>query len=127
MIKGNTLNILLVEDEVISSLLIQRQLKNIGFVTLTHVTTGENAIESVRINKPDIILMDIKLAGKIDGIDTALLIQSEYNIPFIFITSYNDDDITERVNELKPLCYLEKPLVIDKLKEIIDKYIIAKK
>ena len=114
--------ILLVEDEIIIAMLIQRQLKEIGFTDIKHVTTGENAIISSKENPPDIILMDIKLAGKIDGIEAAFQIKSEQEIPVIFITSYNDNDTAERVKKIKPLGYLEKPLSINKLKEIINSH-----
>ncbi|OHD13585.1 MAG: histidine kinase [Spirochaetes bacterium GWD1_27_9] len=116
------ISILLVEDEVIIAMLMQKEIMDIGYKVSNHVTTGENAIVIARQNPPDIILMDIRLAGKIDGIDAASVIKSELDIPVIFITCYDDQSIRDRTQILKPLGYLIKPLEIYKLKTIIDNY-----
>lgn len=114
------LSILLVEDEVITAMFMQKQLEQSGYTIAAHVTTGEKAIASSRENRPDIVLMDIGLAGRIDGIDAASVIKSETGIPVIFITSYNDQKMKGRAREIDPLAFLEKPLEIYKLKRIID-------
>lgn len=116
----NQLKILLVEDETVNAMLLSEQLKSVGYAIANHVTTGENAIASVKQNPPDIILMDIRLAGEIDGIEAATTIESESDIPIIFITGYDDQTIKERAEKLKPCGYLIKPFEIDKLKIIID-------
>jgi two-component system, response regulator PdtaR len=116
------INILLVEDEVISAMLLQTMLQRVGYKISHHVTTGERAIISARHNQIDIILMDIRLSGKIDGIETALKIRSESDIPIIFITCYEDLVIRKRAEETNPLAYLIKPLDPEHLKSIIDKY-----
>ena len=116
------ISILLVEDEVITAMLIEAQLKKIGYTLTNHVTTGENAIAATLLKRPDIILMDIRLAGNIDGIEAASVIKSETNIPIIFITSYDDQATRDRVRNLDPLGFLEKPLEIYKLKDIIDSH-----
>ncbi len=113
---------LLVEDEVINAMLIQMQLKGVGYDVSHHVTTGENAIKSAKQNRPDIILMDIRLAGGIDGIEAAMVINS--GIPIIFITCYDNQAVRERTEKFKPLGYLIKPLDIDKLKTIIDTHFV---
>ncbi|OHD17059.1 MAG: histidine kinase [Spirochaetes bacterium GWD1_27_9] len=120
----NSIKFLLVEDEVINAMLMKMQLEKTGYKVTHHVTTGENAIISSKQNPPDIILMDIRLAGEIDGIEAAEIIKSQSNIPIIFITGYDDLTIRKRAEKLNPLEYLIKPLVIDKLKTIIDAYFI---
>lgn len=117
------LNILLVEDEFLNAMLMEKQLKHIGYTVSNHIATGENAIIKVRQEQPDVILMDIRLAGEIDGIEAASVIKSEFGIPIIFITGYDDQVIRERAEKLKPLGYLIKPLDIDELKAIIDGFI----
>ncbi|HNX23286.1 MAG TPA: response regulator [Spirochaetota bacterium] len=117
-----TVYVLLVEDEVITAMLMEAQLKKIGYRISGHVTTGENAIAVAKEKRPDIILMDIRLAGRIDGIDAASVIRSETGIPIIFITSYDDQTTRERARILNPLGFLEKPLEIFKLKSIIDSH-----
>ncbi len=116
------IKILLVEDEVITAMLMQSQLTGLGYVISQHVTTGENAIVSARENPPDIILMDIALAGEIDGIEAAAEIRSKSNIPVIFITGYEDQNNKERAGNTHPLEYLIKPLNVNKLKILIDAY-----
>jgi CheY-like chemotaxis protein len=115
-------NILLVEDEVITAMLMQSQLISLGYTVAEHVTTGENAVASAKENPPDIILMDIALAGEIDGIDAAAAIKSVSDIPVIFITGYEDQQYKERAEKIKPLEYLIKPLNMNKLKAIIDDF-----
>jgi CheY-like chemotaxis protein len=119
---GNQIDILLVEDEVITAMVLEEQLKSIHYPFSHHVTTGENAIISARQNPPDVILMDIRLAGEIDGIEAASIIKSELDIPIIFITGYDEENIKERAAILKPLAFLIKPLAIKKLKSILDDY-----
>lgn len=116
----NQLKILLVEDEIINAMLLSEQLESIGYAVANHVTTGENAITSVKRCPPNIILMDIGLAGEIDGIEAAAVIKTESDIPIVFITGYDDQTIRERAEKLKPCGYLLKPFEIDELKIIID-------
>jgi CheY-like chemotaxis protein len=118
----NILKILLVEDEVVTAMMMQSQLKHCGYEISQHVTTGENAIISARKNPPDLILMDIRLAGEIDGIEAAYKIETESNIPLIFITGYDDRSIEERARKFNPLGYLTKPLILKKLTSIIESH-----
>lgn len=117
---SNQLKILFVEDEVISAMFIELQLKNIGYKVSQHVTTGENAIKSIQSNLPDVILMDIRLAGNLDGIETAKVIKEEFTIPLIFITGYDDPEIRKKADQLNPIGYLIKPFEIHKLKTILE-------
>jgi CheY-like chemotaxis protein len=114
------IRILLVEDEVILSMTMKEQIKNIGYSIAQSVPTGEKAIAAVKANPPDLILMDIRLAGEIDGIDAAISIKSESDIPVIFITGYDDKAIRERAEKTDPLAFLIKPPKMSVLKEIID-------
>jgi len=112
-IMAKNIKILLVEDEVVTAMLVTMQLKRIGYELVEHVTTGEDAIVSARKNAPDIILMDIRLAGDMDGIEAAKVIQSEKRVSILFLTSYDDQVTRMRAEKLKPLAYLIKPLDVD--------------
>lgn len=114
------IKILEVEDEVITALLMKKELTRIGYTVISHVSTGENAIRSVKHNRPDLILMDIRLAGEIDGIDTAFIINTIYDIPIIFMTGYDDKDIRARAQTVKPLGFFIKPIEISKLQKLIN-------
>ncbi|MFA5519894.1 MAG: response regulator, partial [Spirochaetota bacterium] len=81
------INILVVEDNKPSGLILQKLLLKLGYTVTAIVATGEEAISEIEKNRPHLILMDIVLAGKIDGIETAEKIYRQYNIPFIYITS----------------------------------------
>jgi len=118
------LHILLVEDEVIFAMLLKAQLIRAGYDICKHEVTGENAIISAQQEKPDLILMDIKLAGSIDGIEAASNIKSFSDIPIIFMTCYDNKDVRKRAMKTNPLDYLVKPITIEKLKLIIDSYFV---
>lgn len=105
----NPLKVLVVEDENIIALDIQSTLKRFGFDVCGVVSTGEESIESAIRTNPDIILMDIKLRGKMDGIYAAKKIQSKSNVPVIYLTAYGDESTLNRVDRTKPFGYINKP------------------
>ena len=79
--------VMIVEDEVIIASDLKVQLEGLGYEVTIAVTTGEEAIKFAESDPPDLVLMDIILSGKMDGIDTADVIRSQYNIPVVFITA----------------------------------------
>lgn len=107
MMKGN--KIMIVEDESIIAEDIRMSLINKGYVVPSVASMGEDAVEKAREYKPDLILMDIMLAGKMDGIEAAGIIHSKYDIPVIFLTAYCDEKILERAKITEPFGYLIKP------------------
>lgn len=116
------INILLVEDEIIMAMLMKKLAPDYGLTVIAHATTGEKAIIKAKEKNPDLILMDIRLAGEIDGIETASRIKAESDIPVIFITGYDDKSVRERAEKIKPLAYIVKPLDMDELREILNKF-----
>lgn len=112
--------ILIVEDERILALGLKKKLEKLGFKVTDAVSTGENAIESVKADKPDLILMDIVLKGEMDGIEAAKLIINLHNIPIIYLTAYADDKTIERAVKTYPYGYLMKPYQERELKANID-------
>ena len=113
--------ILIVEDEILIAMGIELELKQYGYADCDRVTTGEAAISVASKNPPDIILMDINLAGHINGIEAARHIQSKNKIPIIFITGYQDKTMEEQITKLQPAGYFVKPLIMQKIKTLIDK------
>ncbi|CAG0989448.1 MAG: putative transcriptional regulator [Candidatus Methanoperedens nitroreducens] len=101
--------ILVVEDEVIVGIDIQRRLKNLGYTVPVVVSSGKEAIAKVRENNPDLVLMDINLYGKMDGIEAASKIHSFSDIPVIYLTAYTDDKTLERAKITEPYAYIIKP------------------
>ncbi|MDM8536690.1 response regulator [Desulfobacterales bacterium HSG17] len=107
--------IMIVEDEFIVAMHMKALLKKMGYEVIAMLTTGEEALELIveeqdSQNLPDIILMDISLGGKMDGIQTALEIKKKVNIPVIFSTAYTDDEILNRAKYAEPSGYLIKPI-----------------
>ncbi len=101
--------ILVVEDEGIVSLEIQALLKNFGYTVAGAAASGEAAIELAAQTRPDLILMDIRLKGKLNGIMAADHIQSNFDIPVIYLTAYADEDTLKQAKITGPFGYLLKP------------------
>ncbi|MBV9384888.1 MAG: response regulator [Chroococcidiopsidaceae cyanobacterium CP_BM_ER_R8_30] len=104
-----TAKILVVEDETIVAKDLQRRLTRIGYVVPTTASSGEEALSKAKEVSPDLVLMDIRLKGKMDGVETAKQLQSCFNIPVIYLTAYTDKEISERAKVTQPLLYLLKP------------------
>jgi len=98
---------------------IERNIQNLGYEVTSIVDTGEKAIRNIEKDKPDLILMDIQIKGKLDGIETAGAIQDRFGIPVIFLTSHVDDERLRRVKKISPFGYLTKPLRESDLKATI--------
>jgi len=101
--------ILIVEDEGIIAIDLQSRLVSLGYSVVEIVSTGKQALKALQVNHPDLVLLDIMLKGNIDGIDTALKIKIDYNIPVIFLTAYADDKTLERAKLAEPYGYILKP------------------
>ncbi|NLV28157.1 MAG: response regulator [Methanomicrobiales archaeon] len=101
--------ILIVEDEMIISMEIKQKLKEMGYDVVAQAITGESAIQKAGEKKPDLVLMDIRLKGEMDGITAAKRIIELYNIPIIFLTAHSDKATLERAIAVSPSGYLLKP------------------
>lgn len=103
------INVLVVEDESIVSKDIQHSLKKLGYNVVGAAATGEKALELVRSENPDVVLMDIMLKGDMSGIDTAEVIKDEVNIPVIYLTAYADEATLAKAKITEPYGYIIKP------------------
>jgi CheY-like chemotaxis protein len=101
--------ILVVEDDKILAMGLEKKLKDSGFAITGIASSGAEAIDSVKEIQPDLVLMDIVLKGAMDGIETAKFIISLYDIPIIYLTAYADDEILERAEKTCPYGYILKP------------------
>ena len=102
--------VLIVEDESIIAMETESVLTGLGYEIVAIVDTGEKAIEVTEQQKPDIILMDIRIKGEIDGIDTAEIIRSKFEIPVVFLTAHLDEERLEKVKLTMPFGYILKPI-----------------
>jgi two-component sensor histidine kinase/AmiR/NasT family two-component response regulator len=102
--------ILVVEDDKIISMEIKDRLQSLGYNVVAVVFSGEEAIEKASVILPDLVLMDIRLQGKIDGIEAAEKIRSALDIPVIYLTAYTDEATLQRAKVTEPYGYIVKPL-----------------
>ncbi len=105
----NDIKVLIVEDEPIIAEDIAALIEKNDFVVSAIVYTKDNALQALKNNLPDLVLLDINLNGAMDGIAIAEKINEHYNIPFIFITSYSDKSTLEKAKYTEPSGYIVKP------------------
>lgn len=105
----NHINVLVVEDESIVSKDIQHSLKKLGYNVVGAAATGEKALELIKSESPDIVLMDIMLKGNMNGIEVSEVVKKEYNIPIIFLTAYADESTLSKAKVTEPYGYIIKP------------------
>ena len=115
-----TKNILIVEDELILAMLNQQIVENAGHTVVKTITTGEEAVDFVKDNEPDIILMDILLEGEKDGIMAMEEIRLFSDVPVIYITGNSDNMAKSRADKTKPSDFLVKPVNAKVLTEVIN-------
>ena len=104
-----TASVFIVEDELIEAQDISQTLEKQGYAVTGIARTGELALEALMKKLPDLVLMDMHLAGKMDGVDTAERIHALYKIPVIFLTAYADEPTLERAKITEPYGYVLKP------------------
>jgi len=107
--------ILIVEDEILVALDTRGMLESQGYVVVGIAVSAEQALNAAARERPDLILMDIRLEGSGDGIEVAKKIRANFGIPSLFITANEDATTRERAAAAKPLGFLAKPINEDKL------------
>jgi len=118
---GHNIKILIVEDEVISAMYLQAQLRLLNYEICKKVVTGEDAVKSAISEKPEVVLIDIRLAGKLDGIQTIKDINLVYFPLVIFMTGYQDEELISKARQLTNSEILIKPFDVDDIHLIIEK------
>ncbi|MCX6692583.1 MAG: response regulator, partial [Methanoregula sp.] len=112
--------IFIVEDERIVAEDIGETLKKLGYLISGIAVSGESALEKIRENLPDIVLMDIHLAGTMDGIEAAGQIHVLFDIPVIYLTAYADNNLLERAKVTEPYGYVLKPFNDREIHSVIE-------
>jgi len=102
--------ILVVEDETIIALNLKENLKYLGYAVVGIAASGEKAVEKATQLRPDLVLMDIRLKGEMDGIQAAQQIWENLSIPVIFVTGHSDQSTLERATITAPFGYILKPV-----------------
>ncbi|MBN2290226.1 MAG: response regulator [Candidatus Glassbacteria bacterium] len=112
--------IIIVEDEYVVAVDIQKALESLGYDVPAIESTAESAIAKAEQIKPDLVLMDIVLKGEMDGIEAAEQIRSSFNIPVIYLTAYASEEILEDAKITEPFGYLVKPFNTNNLRSTIE-------
>src|SRR4030095_8867928 len=102
--------ILIVEDEKLVGMDVKENLIEMGYNVTDIVDNGEAAFESIKANRPDVIVMDIIIKGDIDGIETADIIRKQHGVPIIFTSANNDDYTLLKAKKVRPYSFLLKPV-----------------
>jgi AmiR/NasT family two-component response regulator len=107
---GEGVRILLVEDDPTTSLFVATVLRTEGYRVAGTAASGAEAIALTQAERPDLVLMDVELAGEMDGIDAAYAIREGTGSPIVFLTSHTDPAVLDRARTVEPHGYLLKPL-----------------
>lgn len=102
-------------------------LENVGYRICGIVSTGEDSIKKASDIQPDLVLMDIKLKGKVNGIYAGEKIYSDYNIPIVYITAYSDKSLVGKLSKKKGNAYIIKPFEEEELRQKIKKVLKHKR
>ena len=112
--------ILVVEDQRLVAADIENTLKKLGYVVIGNVSSGEEAISASDQERPELVLMDVRLRGEIDGIQAAEIIRDRFNVPVVYLTAYADEETIVRARKTTPFGYLVKPFNERELRATIE-------
>ena len=105
--------ILIVEDEPFIAENLQEMLSIFGYRDTEIANSANQAIKAIKTSRPDMVLLDVKIKGDQDGIELGGIIQTQYQIPFLYITSYSDKETVNRAKHTNPLGFIVKPFTKD--------------
>ncbi|MDP1829324.1 MAG: response regulator [Archangium sp.] len=111
--------ILLVEDEGVVALDIEQRLTQLGYVMVGTADTATAALELARTGRPDLVLMDIRIRGALDGVDLARDLAARHELPVVFLTGNADEATLRRAVEAEPYGYVLKPFELRTLEATI--------
>ena len=107
--------IIIVEDEAIVAMATKMMLTSLSHETVSVVALAEHALEAVKKGDADLILMDIKLKGEMDGIHAAEEIRKSLDIPILFVTGNSDSKTKSRIEQISNCSVLQKPVMAEDL------------
>ena len=112
--------ILIAEDEGIVALDLRTQLRDMGYQIVATVKSGQAAVQQAEQTRPNLIVMDIRLKGEMDGIEAAAIIAERLDIPVVFVSALVDDNTVGRANTVEDAGYVVKPFLREKLLAAIE-------
>jgi CheY-like chemotaxis protein len=112
--------ILIVEDEGIVALDLESRLRGMGYAVVGVADSGGEAIQKAIETRPDLVLMDIRLKGDVDGIEAAEVMRARFDVPVIYLTALVDEDTMRRAKATHPCGFIAKPFEEDELRDAIE-------
>ena len=112
--------ILIVDDEGIIVMMLQLKLREMGYVVAATANSGEEAIRLANELRPDLVLIDIRLGGSMDGIEAARQIREATGAPAVFLSAFSDEDTLQRAKLSEPLGYIQKPVSDRELRVVVE-------
>ena len=114
------MKVLIVEDEAITAMSLRVSLERSGYEICELVSTGERAVVVAETESPDVAIMDINLAGRMDGLEAARIICSRRKTPIVFLTGYTDDEVVESTRAVEGSVCIVKPADTDEVRRAIE-------
>lgn len=123
---NNSPKILIVEDEPFIAENLQEMLSIFGYENTEIANSANQAIKAIKAARPDLVLLDVKIKGDQDGIELGGIIKEQYQVPFVYITSYSDKETVNRAKHTQPLGFIVKPFTKDDVYAAIEVALFSK-
>jgi CheY-like chemotaxis protein len=111
--------VLIAEDERLVARDLERRLRRLGYMVVALVSTGTEAVDQALEQKPDMVLMDIRLRGQMDGIEAVAAIRKQLDVRTIYTTAYTDEATMARAQATEPDAFLHKPFSSRSLQQVV--------
>ena len=111
---------LIVEDEILIAEELRERLSRLGITVIAAVSSGEEGVEIATSQRPDLVLMDIRLSGKKDGVEAAREIREHVDVPIVYLTAHSDRLTVERANKTDHDGFILKPFLRKELQSTIE-------
>ena len=118
-VKAQNESILIVDDDLLICDYLKTAIEDLGYDVCGCVSTAEEAVQWAQRHRPHLILMDVRLRGRRDGIDAALEIREKQGTPIVFITGSNEPETLARINTQNPAAVLIKPIMWEQLERVL--------
>jgi len=113
-------SVLIVEDERIVAKDVQQTLADLGYDAFDIASSADEALSKATLRRPDVVLMDIRIAGTLDGIDAAEVLRRRFGVPVVYLTAHTDEATLERAKKTEPYGFLVKPLKVAELRSALE-------
>lgn len=121
MANGAPKKILIVEDDLVSSMAISLMLQDEGYEVVDQLMSADNLLESVESTSPDLLLLDVRLKGHIDGTTAAQQLRKTHELPIIFLTAFNDEETKLIIQKISNSGLINKPYNLNEIVTTIEK------